>query len=92
MPKVLRSRPTDSASSKSSSLRITWSNLGKGRVVYDNFKVHRSVRTRILAGHTEEVYDYLPHIRVKTEADEQPQCLTKEEWPKEEPDHFEWVD
>jgi hypothetical protein len=54
-------------------------------------KVHRSVRTRILACNSGAGgAGYLPKIRCVI--DGEARHLTKEEWVKEEPGFFEWVD
>ena len=71
-------------------------NRGKGRKVYHRVmergvKVHRSVRTRILARATVgENKPYLPKIRCVING--KPRCLTREEWLAKEPEHFKWVD
>ena len=54
-------------------------------------RVHRSVRTRILAcGTTEENRQYLPKIRCVI--DGKARRLTRKEWPENKPVYFEWVD
>ena len=74
-------------------LTVSW-NRGKGRIVYHlvmerGVKVHRSVKTRMLArGLDGELY--LPEVRF-TIGDEV-RCLTREEWLAETPEHFEWID
>jgi len=76
-------------------LPVSW-NRGKGRKVYQlvmqrGMKVHRSVRTRMLArGMEGENRPYLPKIRCVI--DGVPRCLTREEWLAEDPMHFEWAD
>ncbi|KAF9644019.1 hypothetical protein BDM02DRAFT_3122619 [Thelephora ganbajun] len=75
--------------------RLVW-NRGKGRVVYRRvmergIKVHRSVRTRMLArGKEGKNKPYLPKIRCMI--DGEARRLTREEWLAEEPSYFEWVD
>ena len=52
-------------------------------------KVHRSVKTRILAeGPGGELYWPKAHFMIGDKA----RRLTREEWLAEKPDHFEWVD
>ena len=74
---------------------VSW-NRGKGRKVYSRVmrrgvKVHRSVRTRMLArGKGGENRPYLPKIRYMI--DGKPRKLTRDEWLAEDPLHFEWVD
>jgi hypothetical protein len=76
-------------------LVVSW-NRGKGRIVYlrvmdRGMKVHRSVKTRMLACATKEKNkQYLPKIRCMIGG--QARRLTREEWLADEPDHFEWVD
>ena len=54
-------------------------------------KVHRSVKTRIMAdGVDGENKPYLPKIRCVI--DGRPRHLTREEWLAPEPAYFEWVD
>ena len=81
MPKVFGSRHIGSEGS----------NLGKGRTVESGVKVHRSAKTRILAG----VVDgggvpYLPQIRITING--KAERLERERWLEAEPEHFEWVD
>lgn len=76
-------------------LVVSW-NRGRGRKVYHQvmkrgMKVHRSVRTRILAGDIEGANSqYLPKTRCIV--DGVPRHLTRDEWLKEVPDYFEWAD
>ena len=89
MPKVLTSRPADSASSKGSSLVIKWSNLGKGRTVDHKIKVHRSVRTRIsIDGVEGNGCNYWPQIRFNIGG--KMERLDRDRW-LEGSEHFEWV-
>jgi len=75
--------------------KFIW-NRGKGRKVYRQVmrrgvKVHRSVRTRMMAdGVGGEKKPYLPKIRCFIGG--KVRRLTREEWLAEEPEHFEWVD
>jgi hypothetical protein len=63
-------------------------------------KVHRSVKTRILASPKDEKSKgYVPRIRFTIEGEKEPRCLEREEWlaePKtkeeEEKRIFKWVD
>ena len=76
-------------------LIVSW-NRGKGREVYEEVmrhgvKVHRSVKTRMLALPIEGGNKpYVPQIRFTI--DGVPRPLTKDEWLAEEPEHFVWVD
>ena len=71
-------------------------NRGKGRQVYHlviqrGMKVHRSVKTRMLAqGANGEKKPYLPKIRLMVNGELR--RLTREEWLADKSDHFEWVD
>ena len=61
------------------------------RVMERGMKVHRSVRTRMLAcATTEKKEQYLPKIRCVVGG--QARRLTREEWLADPPEHFEWVD
>lgn len=76
-------------------LIVSW-NRGKDREVYkevmeSGIKVHRSVRTRMLAFPMDGSNKlYLPKIRFTV--DGEPRRLTREEWLADEPEYFEWVD
>ena len=71
---------------------VSW-NRGKGRIVDQRLKVHRSVKTRIEAlGEDEKDEGYLPVIRCVIEGEKEPRCLRKAEWLADEPQHFKWVD
>jgi len=86
---------TDDGTASLIVLVFSW-NRGKGRKVYQRvmrrgMKVHRSVKTRMLAGGVEGKHGhYLPRIRCVI--DGTVRSLTKEEWMADEPEHFEWVD
>ena len=80
-------------------------NHGEGRVVYlpmikRGMKVHRSVKTRILASPKDEKSKgYVPRIRFTIEGEKEPRCLARDEWlaePKTEEEEkkrvFKWVD
>ena len=61
------------------------------RVMKRGMKVHRSVKTRIMAHGVEgEDRPYLPKIRCVIGGEAR--RLTREEWLKDKPDFFEWVD
>jgi len=75
--------------------RWIW-NRGEGREVYEEVmkrgvKVHRSVKTRMLAcpmdGNSKP---YLPKIRFMIGGE--PRCLTRKEWLADKSEYFEWVD
>ena len=76
-------------------LVVSW-NRGKGREVYKEvmdrgIKVHRSVRIRMMASPMDRSKkQYVPKIRFLV--DGKLRRLTGEEWLKETPEHFEWVD
>jgi len=53
-------------------------------------KVHRSVKTRMLARAIEGEKQYSPEIRC--EIDGEVRHLTREEWLADKPAHFMWVD
>ena len=81
MPKVFGSRHTGAEGS----------NLGKGRTAESGVKVHRSVKTRILAGVVEgNGVPYLPQIRITING--KAERLERKGWLEKEPKHFEWVD
>ncbi|KAF9651414.1 hypothetical protein BDM02DRAFT_3091324 [Thelephora ganbajun] len=71
-------------------------NRGKGREVHHQviergMKVHRSVRTRMLAFPMDGGNRlYLPKIRFKV--DGELRCLTREEWLADNPEYFVWAD
>jgi hypothetical protein len=68
-------------------------NNGLGRIVDHRLKVHRSVRTRILArGENGEEEGYLPAVRYIIKGEAEPRRLTREEWMEDSPKHFKWVD
>jgi hypothetical protein len=68
-------------------------NNGLGRIVDHRLKVHRSVRTRILArGANGEEEGYLPAVRYIIKGETEPRCLTRKEWLADPPKHFKWVD
>ena len=74
-------------------LTVSW-NRGKGRIVYRlvmkrGVKVHRSVKTRMLARGLDEER-YLPEVRFPI--GDKVRRLTREEWLAKKPKHFEWVD
>jgi len=75
-------------------LIVSW-NRGKGRIVYRlvkerGVKVHRSVRTRMMARSLDGKNGlYSPKIRFPI--DGEVRCLTREEWLAKKPEHFEWV-
>jgi len=75
--------------------RLVW-NRGKGRIVYSRvmdrgMKVHRSVKTRILAQNVKGSKEpYLPLIRCTIGDEVRP--LKKGEWTADKPEHFKWVD
>jgi len=75
--------------------KLVW-NRGKGRKVYHRvmqrgMKVHRSVKTRMMANSTEgENKPYWPHIRCMINGEAR--RLTRAEWLAEQPEFFEWVD
>lgn len=61
------------------------------QVMRRGMKVHRSVRTRVLARAVDgDKRPYLPKVRCAIDGGAR--CLTREEWSAEEPEHFEWVD
>jgi len=76
---------------------VSW-NRGKGREVYKEVmerdvkvKVHRSVKTRMLAFPMDGSNRlYRPKIRFTI--DGVPRRLSREEWLAEKPEHFVWVD
>ena len=76
-------------------LVVSW-NRGKGRkvdhrVMRRGMKVHRSVKTRMMANGVEGGKgQYLPKIRCVV--DGVARRLTREEWLAEVPEYFEWVD
>ena len=60
------------------------------RVMRRGMKVHRSVKTRMLArGMEGENRPYLPKIRCVINGEAR--RLTRQEWLAEEPEFFEWV-
>ena len=74
---------------------VSW-NRGKSRIVYRQvmgrgMKVHRSVKTRMLALGNEGEEQYLPKIRCEITKREI-RRPTRKEWLAEEPTFFEWVD
>ncbi|KAF9786823.1 hypothetical protein BJ322DRAFT_1052259 [Thelephora terrestris] len=75
--------------------KFVW-NRGRGRQVYGlvmrrGMKVHRSVKTRMLAQTTQGNGEpYVPKIRCMVNG--KPRRLTREEWLAEPPRYFEWVD
>jgi hypothetical protein len=73
-------------------LVVSW-NRGQGRIVDHRLKVHRSVRTRVLARVVDgEGRVYVPAVRYKIKhGPEEPQCLNRDEWSNVEPTHFQWV-
>jgi len=76
-------------------LATRW-NRGKGRKVYHRvmrrgMKVHRSVKTRMMAHGVEgQNGAYSPKIRCVI--DGKARRLTREEWLAQVPEFFEWVD
>lgn len=75
--------------------KLVW-NRGKGRKVYSRvmrrgIKVHRSVKTRMLARGTDGGNrPYLPKVRCVIDGVARP--LTRDEWLADDPVHFEWAD
>jgi len=75
--------------------KFVW-NRGRGRQVYGlvmrrGMKVHRSVKTRMLAQTRQgNGKPYVPKIRCMVNGT--PRRLTREEWLAETPRYFEWVD
>ena len=71
-------------------------NKKKGRILYKavmerGIRVHRSVRTRVMAQPMEGTKKkYRPKIRFMI--DGKPQRLTSKEWEATDPKHFTWVD
>ena len=59
-------------------------------VMERRMKVHRSVKTRILASGREGRLQYLPRIRCSINGVIRP--LTRAEWLADDPVHFDWVD
>lgn len=76
-------------------LAVSW-NRGQGRKVYHRvmergMKVHRSVKTRMLARGVEgNGRPYVPKVRCVI--DGEARRLTRDEWLAEQPQFFEWVD
>ena len=75
-------------------LIVSW-NRGKSRIVYRKvmgrgMKVHRSVRTRMLAVGNEGEKQYRPKIRCEIEG--KIRRPKRDEWLAEKPTFFEWVD
>ena len=74
---------------------VSW-NRGQGRKVYHlvmrrGMKVHRSVKTRMLArGKDGGNRPYLPKVRCVIDGVARP--LTRDEWLADDPVHFEWTD
>lgn len=73
---------------------VSW-NRGKGREVYRDVvkrgvKVHRSVRTRMLAQPMEGSDKYLPKVRFAIGG--KLLRLGREKWLVDKPDYIEWVD
>ena len=59
-------------------------------VIRRGIKVHRSVKTRMLAPGLVGEGNYLPKIRFLI--DGKARQLTRDEWLADKPQHFKWVD
>jgi hypothetical protein len=95
IPWIVKKQSAEVADSDESwAYKFVW-NRSKGRVVYHlvihrGMKVHRSVKTRMLAQAMEGGELYRPKIRCVING--KLRRLTREEWLADVPNHFEWVD